>query len=55
MQLSFRNALEGPWNGSLEEAAVLNEQFGNISRLWTRFDKLMEKAKCNPELTILKP
>ena len=52
---SFRNALEGPWSGSLEEAAVLNEQFGNISRLWTRFEKLIERAKCNPELTTLKP
>ena len=55
VQQSFQNALEGPWVGSLEEATVLNEQFGNISRLWTRFEKLIERAKCNPESTTLRP
>lgn len=55
VQLSFRNVLKGPWNGGLEEAAVLNEQFSNISRLWNRFEKLIERAKCSPEMITLKP
>ncbi len=50
---SFKNAFKGPWAGSLEEARILNERFGELSRLWDRFGKLVERAKCNPEINKL--
>lgn len=51
---SFKNAFHGPWSGNLEEARILNERFGDLSRLWDRFEKLIERTKCNPEITKLK-
>jgi len=53
-QRSFEKALHGPWSGNSAEAQILNERFGELSRLWDRFEKLMEKAKCNPEMKKLK-
>jgi len=54
VQESFENALNGPWLGNLEEAKILNTRFGELSRLWDRFEKLIERAKCGPERNKLK-
>lgn len=54
VQDSFKNAFNGPWSGNIEEARILNERFGDVSRLWDRFETLIERAKCNTEITKLK-
>ena len=46
---SFQNAFNGSRVKSIQEEQIVNERFGDISRLWDRFDKLIERAKCNPE------
>ncbi len=54
VQDSFKKSFNGPWSGTLEEAQILSTKFGDLSRLWDRFEKLIERAKCNPETTKLK-
>ncbi len=55
VEKTFRNSFKGPWSGNLQESQLLNLRFGETSRLWDRFEKLMEQAKCLPEKNILIP
>ncbi|HEV2524691.1 MAG TPA: hypothetical protein VGU44_06125, partial [Gammaproteobacteria bacterium] len=48
-QKSFKNAFNGPKPKSLIEEQIVNERFGDISRMWTTYREMIERAKCNPE------
>lgn len=40
-----QNSFKSPCSSSMGEAQILNKRFGDLSRLWNRFEKLMEESK----------